>query len=77
MLRHADINTLLMGHRPDFGLVGFVLAMFFIAIPTTIHFIIGRYLLSPVAGMLVIILTSVSCMILLLHLSKRQFGRVG
>jgi hypothetical protein len=77
MLRQADVSILLVGQPPNIGLVGLIFSMFFIATPTVIYFIIGHYLLSPVAGMLVIILVSVFLIISLLRLSERQFRRVG
>ena len=77
MLRQADVSMLLAGRPPDFGLVGLIFSMFFIAVPTVIYFIIGHYLLSPVVGMLAIILVSVSLAISLLCLTERQFRRVG
>jgi len=77
MLRQADVSMLLVGRTPDFGVVGLIFSMFFIAIPTVIYFIIEYYSLSPVAGMLAIILAGVSLAISLLRLSERQFRRVG
>jgi len=77
MLRQADVSMLLVGRTPDFGLVGLIFGMFYIAIPTTIYFMIEHYSLSPVAGMLAIVLVGVSLAISLLRLSERQFRRVG
>jgi len=77
MLRQADVSRLLVGRPPDFGLVGLVFSMFFIAIPTAIYFMIEQYSLSPVAGMLAIVLAGVSLAISLLCLSERQLRRVG
>ena len=77
MLRQADVSMLLVGRSPDFGLVGFAFGVFCMAIPAAIYFIIEHYLLSPVAGMLVVVLAGVSIAISLLSLSERQFRRVG
>jgi len=77
ILRQADVSMLLVGRPPDFGLVGFVFSMFFIAIPTGIYFMIKHYSLSPVAGILAIVLAGVSLTISLLLLSERQLRRVG
>ena len=77
MLRQADVSMLLVGRPPDFGLVGLVFSMFFIAIPTAIYYIIQHFLLSPVAGLLAIVLVGTSLAISLLCLSERQFRRVG
>jgi len=77
MLRQADVSMLLVGRPPDFGLVGFVFGMLCIAIPTVIYFIIEHYSLSPVVGVPSVILIGVFLAISLLHLSERQFRRVG
>ena len=77
MLRQADVSMLLVGRPPDFGLVGLVFGMFFIAIPTAIYFMIEYYSLSPVVGISVIVLAGVSLAISLLRLSERQFRLVG
>jgi hypothetical protein len=77
MLRQADVSMLLVGRPPDFGLVALVFGMFCIAIPTAIFFVIGYYSLSPVAGMLAVILAGASLAISLLRFSERQFRRVG
>jgi hypothetical protein len=77
MLRQADVSMLLVGRPPDFGLGGLVFGMFFIAIPTAIYFMIEHYSLSPVAGMLAIVLAGVFLAISLLRLSERQFRLVG
>ena len=77
MLRQANVSMLLVGRPPDFGIVGLVLGMFCIAIPTAMYFIIEYYSLSPVVGMFAIILVGASLVISLLRLSERQFKRVG
>jgi hypothetical protein len=77
MLRQADVSMLLVGRPPNFGLVGFVFGMLCIAIPTAISFMIEHYSLSPVVGVLSVILIGVFLAISLLHLSERQFRRVG
>lgn len=77
MLRQADVSMLLVGRPPGFGLFGLVLGMSCIAIPAAIYFMIEHYSLSPVAGILVILLAGVSVAVSLLRLSERQFRRVG
>jgi hypothetical protein len=77
MLRQADVSMLLVGRPPNFGLVGFVFGMLCIAIPTAISFMIEHYSLSPVVGVLSVILIGVFLAISLLHLSERQFRLVG
>ncbi len=77
MLRQADVSMLLVGRSPDFELVGLVFGMFCMAIPAAIYFMIEHYSLSPVAGILVILLAGVSVAVSLLRLSERQFKRVG
>jgi hypothetical protein len=77
MLRQADVSMLLVGRPPDFGLVGLVLGMLCIAIPTAIYFMIEHYSLSPVVGIPSVILIGVFLAISLLHLSERQFRLVG
>ena len=77
MLRQANVSMLLVERTPGIGLVGLIFSIFFIAIPTVIYLIIEHYLLSPVAGILVIILVSVFLAISLLRLSERQFRRIG
>ncbi len=77
MLRQADVGMLLVGRPPDFGLVGLAVGMFCMAIPAAIYFLIEHYSLSPVAGMLAIVLAGVILAISLLRLSERKFRRVG
>lgn len=77
MLRQSNVSMLLVGRPPDFGLVGLVFGMFCIAIPAAIYFMIEHYSLSPIAGMLAIVLAGVSLAVSLLRLSERQFRRVG
>jgi len=59
MPRQADVSMLIVGQPPNIGLVGLILSLFVIAIPTVLYFIIGHYLFSPVADILVIFLISV------------------
>ncbi|MEA1977569.1 MAG: hypothetical protein U9N80_06680 [Chloroflexota bacterium] len=77
MLRQADVGMLLVGRPPSIGLVGLAISMFCIAIPSAVYFLTENYSLSPIAGMLAIVLAGVSLAILLLRLSERQFRLVG
>ncbi|MEN8173491.1 MAG: hypothetical protein ABFS03_11515 [Chloroflexota bacterium] len=77
MLRKADISLLLIGKTPDFGFPGLILGVFFIAIPAMISMIAVNYALSPMTGMLAVMLLSVPLVILLFHLAERQFRSVG
>ena len=77
MLRQADASMLLVGRPPNFGLVGLGFGMFCIAVPSAIYFMIEYYSLSPVAGMVAIVLAGVSLAISLLRVSERHFKLVG
>ncbi len=77
MLRQADVGMLLVGRPPDFGLVGLAISLFCIAIPSAIYFLTENYSLSPMVGMLAVVLVGVSVVITLLRLSERQFRLVG
>ncbi len=77
MLRQADVSMLLVGRPPDFGLVGLAISLFCIAIPSAIYFLTENYSLSPMVGMLAVVLVGVSVVITLLRLSERQFRLVG
>lgn len=77
VLRQANVSMLMAGRPPDFGLVGLILGIFFIAIPTAIYFIIEFYSLPQVAGILAVILAGISFASSLLRLCERQFRRIG
>ena len=77
ILRQADSNMLLEGRPPDFGLVGLILGLICIAIPSSIYFLIDKYSFLPFAGILATILAGGSAAISLLRLSERQFRRIG
>ena len=77
ILRQSDSNMLLEGQTPDFGLVGLILSSFCIGIPTSIYFVINKFSILPLVGILATILVGGFLAISLLHLSERQFRRIG
>ena len=77
ILRQADSNMLLEGRSPDSGIVGLILGLICIAIPVSIYFLINKYSILPVAGLLATILVGGFLAISLLHLCERQFNRIG
>jgi len=77
ILRQSDSNMLLEGRSPDFGLVGLILSFICIGIPTSIYFLTTKFSILPIVGMLATTLVGGFLVISLLHLSERQFRRIG
>ncbi len=77
ILRQSDSNMLLEGRPPDFGLVGLILSFICMGIPTSIYFLINKFSIPPLVGILATILVGGFLAISLLHLSERQFRRIG
>jgi len=77
ILRQSNSNILQEGRSPDFGLVGLILSFICIGIPTLIYFLINKFSILPVVGMLATILLGGFLVISLQHLSERQFRRIG
>ena len=77
MLRQSNSNMLLEGRPPDFGLVGLILSFICIGIPTLIYFLTNKFSILPLVGILATILVGGFLVISLLHLSERQFKRIG
>ena len=77
MLRQSNVSMLLLGQSPGYGLIGLILAIFFITIPIAIFFIVESLALSLVVGMLAIGLVEISLACILLLLCERQFKRIG
>ena len=77
ILLQSNSNMLLEGRPPDFGLVGLILSFICIGIPTSIYFLINKFSILPAVGILATILVGGFLVISLLHLSERQFKRIG
>jgi hypothetical protein len=77
ILRQADSNMLLEGRSPDSGIVGLILGLICIAIPVSIYFLINKFSILPLVGILTTILVGGFLVIVILHLSERQFRRIG
>ena len=77
IIRQANVSMLLLGRSPVYGLIGLILAIFFITIPTAIIFVVEYLALSLVVSMLSIVLAEISFAFLLLLLCERQFKRIG
>jgi len=77
ILRQSNSNMLLEGRPPDFGLVGLILSFICVGIPTSIYFLINKFSILPLVGILATILVGGFLAISLLHLCERQFNRIG
>ncbi len=77
ILLQSNSSMLLEGRPPDFGLVGLILSFICIAIPTSIYFLINKFSILPLVGILATILVGGFLAISLLHLSERQFRRIS
>ncbi len=77
ILRLSDSVLLMEGRPPDFGLVGLILSFICIGIPTSIYFVTNKFSILPLIGILATILVGGFLTISLLHLSERQFRRIG
>jgi len=77
ILRQSNSHMLQEGRAPDFGLVGLILSFICIGIPTLIYFLTNKFSILPLVGILATILVGGFLVISLLHLSERQFRRIG
>lgn len=77
MLRQSNSNMLLEGRPPDFGLVGLILSFICIGIPISIYYLIIKFSILPIVGIMATILVGGFLAISLLHLCERQFRRIG
>jgi hypothetical protein len=77
MLRKSDVSLLLDGRQPYYGPVGLVLGILCITVPAAINLFSEHYSISPIAGVPAVILIGLILTISLLHLTERQFKRVG
>jgi hypothetical protein len=76
LLRHANVNLLMDGRRPDFGPVGLILALLCLAVPFGLNYVIEHFRLPLAVGLLAVVAIGAVLAGSLLRICGRQLALI-